>query len=37
LSPGKSPRLITGGDRRLAEALRQDALNACSLAYTEGR
>jgi tetratricopeptide (TPR) repeat protein len=37
LPPGKSPRLITGGDRRLAEALRQDALNACSLAYTEGR
>src|SRR6185503_2766072 len=25
-----SRRLITGGDRRLAEALRQDALNACS-------
>ena len=28
-SPAKSRRLITGGDRRLAEALRQDALNAC--------
>jgi tetratricopeptide (TPR) repeat protein len=27
-SPAKSRRLITGGDRRLAEALRQDALNA---------
>jgi Flp pilus assembly protein TadD len=37
LQPGKSPRLITGGDRRLAEALRQDALNACSLAYPDGR
>ncbi len=28
--PTKSRRLITGGDRRLAEALRQDALNAFS-------
>ena len=28
--PAKSRRLITGGDRRLAEALRQDALNAFS-------
>jgi Tfp pilus assembly protein PilF len=37
LSPGKVQRLITGGDRRLAEALRQDALNACSLVYSEGR
>ena len=26
-----SRRLISGGDRRLAEALRQDALSACSL------
>ena len=32
-----SRRLITGGDRRLAEALRQDALSACSAAYSEGR
>ncbi len=30
-------RLITGGDRRLAEALRQDALSACSSAYSDGR
>lgn len=30
LSPANSRRLITGGDRRLAEALRQDALSACS-------
>jgi tetratricopeptide (TPR) repeat protein len=30
-------RLITGGDRRLAEALRQDALNACSWAGSDGR
>jgi Tfp pilus assembly protein PilF len=35
-SPANSRRLITGGDRRLAEALRQDALNACSLASSEG-
>lgn len=32
-----SRRLITGGDRRLAEALRQDALSACSAAHSEGR
>jgi tetratricopeptide (TPR) repeat protein len=31
----KSRRLITGGDQRLAEALRQDALLACSLAPGE--
>lgn len=30
LSPESSRKLITGGDRRLAEALRQDALNAFS-------
>ncbi|HLN99015.1 MAG TPA: tetratricopeptide repeat protein [Pyrinomonadaceae bacterium] len=30
-------RLITGGDRRLAEVLRQDALNACSSAYDDRR
>ena len=30
LSATNSRRLITGGDRRLAEALRQDALSACS-------
>jgi Flp pilus assembly protein TadD len=30
-----SRRLMTGGDRRLAEALRQDALLACSLAPGE--
>jgi Flp pilus assembly protein TadD len=29
-SPANSRRLITGGDRRLAEALRQDALSACN-------
>ena len=32
-----SRRLITGGDRRLAEALRQDALNACSAVTNDGR
>ena len=32
-----SRKLITGGDRRLAAALREDALNACSAAYGEGR
>lgn len=37
LSSAKSRRLITGGDRRLAEALRQDALNACNATYGEGR
>jgi Flp pilus assembly protein TadD len=31
-SPANSRRLITGGDRRLAEALRQDALSACNSA-----
>jgi tetratricopeptide (TPR) repeat protein len=35
LSPANSRKLITGGDRRLAEALRQDALSACSDAYGE--
>jgi tetratricopeptide (TPR) repeat protein len=37
LSPANARKLITGGDRRLAEALRQDALNACSLASNDGR
>jgi Flp pilus assembly protein TadD len=37
LSPANSRKLITGGDRRLAEALRQDALSACSSAYGDGR
>ncbi|HAF15656.1 MAG TPA: hypothetical protein DCK93_15235 [Blastocatellia bacterium] len=32
-----SRRLVTGGDRRLAEALRQDALSACNSADIEGR
>jgi len=36
-SPTNSRRLITGGDRRLAEALRQDALSACSAADMVGR
>jgi len=36
-SPSNSRRLITGGDRRLAEALREDALMACSLADTGAR
>lgn len=36
-SSANSRRLITGGDRRLAEALRQDALSACSAAHREGR
>lgn len=31
-SSGNSRRLITGGDRRLAQALRQDALSACNSA-----
>ena len=31
-SPANSRKLITGGDRRLAEALRQDALSACNSA-----
>jgi tetratricopeptide (TPR) repeat protein len=37
LSPANSRKLITGGDRRLAEVLRQDALNACNAAYSESR
>jgi tetratricopeptide (TPR) repeat protein len=37
LSPANSRKLITGGDRRLAEALRQDALSACNAAYSENR
>ena len=37
LSPANSRKLITGGDRRFAEALRQDALSACNAAYHEGR
>jgi tetratricopeptide (TPR) repeat protein len=37
LSSANSRKLITGGDRRLAEALRQDALSACSLASSDGR
>ena len=37
LSAGNPRRLISGGDRRLAEALRQDALSACSLASNDGR
>ncbi len=37
LSASNSRRLITGGDRRLAEALREDALMACSLADTVAR
>jgi Flp pilus assembly protein TadD len=32
-SPANARRIITGGDRRLAAALRQDALNTCSLEY----
>jgi tetratricopeptide (TPR) repeat protein len=36
-SSANSRRLITGGDRRLAEALREDALTACSAAHGEGR
>ena len=34
---GNTRKLVTGGDRRLAEALRQDALSACSSAYNDGR
>lgn len=34
---GGSRRLVTGGDRRLAEALRQDALSAGNAADVEGR
>lgn len=37
LSSAKSRRLITGGDRRFAEALRQDALSACSSLDMVGR
>lgn len=37
LSPANARKLITGGDRRLAKALRQDALDACSLAFNDGR
>lgn len=37
MSAANSRRLITGGDRRLAEALRQDALSACSSASSDGR
>ncbi len=36
-SSAKSRKLITGGDRRLAEALRQDALSECNSADIEGR
>jgi hypothetical protein len=36
-SPSNSRRLITGGDRRLAEALREDALSACNSADIAGR
>jgi tetratricopeptide (TPR) repeat protein len=36
-SPESSRRLITGGDRRLAEALRQDALSAFNSPDVEGR
>jgi Flp pilus assembly protein TadD len=36
-SPANFRRLITGGDRRLAEALRQDALSACNSADIVGR
>jgi tetratricopeptide (TPR) repeat protein len=37
LSPANTRRLITGGDRRLAEALRQDALSACCFTYSDSR
>jgi Flp pilus assembly protein TadD len=36
-SPSNSRRLITGGDRRLAQALREDALSACNSADLIGR
>jgi tetratricopeptide (TPR) repeat protein len=36
-SPANSRKLITGGDRRLAEALRQDALSACNATDVPGR
>jgi tetratricopeptide (TPR) repeat protein len=35
LLPAGSRRLITGGDRRLAEALRQDAVSVCNSADIE--
>ena len=37
LAPSGSRRLITGGDQRLAEALRQDAVSACNSPDSEGR
>ena len=37
LSSANSRKLVTGGDRRLAEALREDALSACSAAYGDSR
>ncbi|MEP6568152.1 MAG: tetratricopeptide repeat protein [Acidobacteriota bacterium] len=37
VSAANARKLISGGDRRLAEALRQDALSACSSAYDDGR
>ena len=37
LSAANTRKLLTGGDRRLAEALRQDALSACSFAYSDYR
>jgi tetratricopeptide (TPR) repeat protein len=37
LSAANSRRLVTGGDRRLAAALRQDALSACNAANSESR
>jgi tetratricopeptide (TPR) repeat protein len=36
-SSANSRKLITGGDRRLAQALRQDALNACNWVDIAGR
>jgi hypothetical protein len=36
-SPSNSRKLITGGDRRLAEALREDALSACNSTDVIGR
>jgi hypothetical protein len=37
ISASNSRRLITGGDRRLAEALRQDALSAFTAAGSDHR
>jgi tetratricopeptide (TPR) repeat protein len=37
LSSPSTRRLITGGDQRLAEVLRQDALSVCNAADTDGR